>query len=174
MSEANDSSTTRPISYGTSGSRTSWAQRAEDRTDPPGRTLARVVSPVAAVLPWLITVVGLALLARGSVLFQRTFEVPWGYLLGGAAVLVLAALIWAALTAWSSSGTTIAGVLTLAAGVLLAAPGVDRQVYPPLTNLAGSQQELVHHVVTSMNLLLWGSLLLAAGLGAAGARRWRR
>lgn len=162
-----DSSPTSPISRGSSRT-----YRAEDDLGGRGsRTLARVVSPLVAVLPWLMTAGGLWAMARVNRNYALRLEPAWGWLLGTLAVLVLAALVWAALTAWSSVGTTLAGLGTLALGIVVSMPELWQQVSPSLIRVLGRDYWFV---INPTNCLLMGSLLLAAGLGAAGARRLRR
>ncbi|WP_435201953.1 hypothetical protein [Janibacter sp. GS2] len=162
-----DSSPTSPIPHSTS--RTYRAE--DDLRGRGGRTLARVLSPVVAVLPWSMTVGGLWAMARVSRNSALRLEPAWGWLLGALALLVLAALVWAALTAWSSVGTTLAGLCTLALGVAVSIPALWQQVSPSLSRVLGQD---FWFVINPTNCLLMGSLLLAAGLGAAGARRLRR
>lgn len=167
-----DPAPTSPISY--DGSRT---YRAEDDISRGGgggsRALARLLTPVLAVIPWLLTMAGLAVAAEWQLRYQQRFETDWGFVLGAAAVLVVAGLIWAALTAWSSVGTVLAGVITLVLGGVVASPEAGRQIYDLLLDLPGDGRR-VYFIVTPTNFFLIGSLLIAAGLGAAGARRMRR
>lgn len=154
---------------------TTAAQRAEDRTEGGGgRLVAWLVTPFAAVLPWLLTIGGALLLARSALAYRVNFERGWGELAAGVVALLVAALLWAALTVWSSSGTTVAGLATLAVGLyvttrsgasLVARMGREGPV--PL-------QSPLYSIANEIVLLPLGAVLLAAGLGAAGARRLAR
>lgn len=159
---------TSPISSGSSRT-----YRAEDdiRGAGGGRVLGRLATPFLAVIPWLLTVGGLWVLARSARAQAEQFETDWGHVVGAVVLFALAALAWAALTAWSSVGTTLAGVVSLAFGVALSSVSLAREIYAVFPNRMGNE---VWYFVTPMNFLLMGSLLLAAGLGAAGARRMRR
>lgn len=165
-----DPAHTSPIAYGTSRT-----YRAEDDISGGGgsRVLARLLTPFLAVIPWVLTMAGLAVGAEWQERFAQRFQTEWGFLLGTAAVLVVAALVWAALTAWSSVGTVLAGALTLLLGVMIASPEAARHLFDLLMELPGGGRR-VYFIVTPINFFLIGSLLLAAGLGAAGARRMRR
>lgn len=162
-----DSPPTSPIAYG-SMSRT---YRAEDDIDGGSRALAQALAPVVAVVPWLMTVGGLWAMGRASESMAARFQTDWVWVLGGLAALVVAALVWAAVIAWSSSGALAAGLCSLVAGVALSIPGVMSEVYSALPSGGGRS---LWYVVTSGNFMLLGSLLLAAGLGASAARRLRR
>lgn len=151
---------------------TTRTHRAEDDIGRSGdRALAWLVTPFLAAIPWLLTMGGLWVLGRAARTQAVRFETAWVEVLGAAALLVVAALLWAAVTAWSSVGTTLAGVVTLVLGVLLHQPSVAREAYRLLSGGASGE---VWYVVTPMNFLLLGSLLVAGGLGAAGARRMGR
>ena len=151
---------------------TTAAQRAEDRTEGgSSRLLAWLLTPLVAVLPWWVTIGGLWMLARGWRSYAEQFQPQWGATFAGAAVLVLAALLWAAVTAWSSVGTTVAGLCTLALGVALGDLQLARSIYDLVPTSVGRD---AYVILTPMNFLLFGSLLLAAGLGGAGARRLGR
>ena len=63
--------------------------------------------PFVAVVPWLLMVGGALLVARSALAYRINFERGWGELVGGVVLLLVAALLWAVLTAWSSSGTTV-------------------------------------------------------------------
>lgn len=147
-------------------------------TDPGGRLprrggssmLARLVSPFAAVVPWLLTMAGLLLASRWLFDIQRV-QASWEAIIGGAVLLIVAALIWAALTAWSSVGTFIAGASTVAVGVLLAEPEVYLWVATEFSSAGGTNSSMAFSTFTPVNFFLFGSLLVAAALGAAGARR---
>ena len=65
----------------------------------------------------------------------------------------------------------MAGVCSVAFGVAVSDPQVAREVFSLVPSGMGNEVWLF---VTPMNFLLIGSLLLAAGLGASGARRMRR
>lgn len=167
MSDSDHAPTT-AISYGS----TNRTYRAEDDISGGGsRLLGRVLTPFVAVVPWVMTMGGLWLLASSAKSFAEQFETNWGQVGGAVVLFVVAALLWAALTAWSSVGTTLAGLLTLALGVALSSVSLAREIYNLVPGAMGQQ---VWYFVTPMNFLLMGSLLLAAGLGAAGARRMRR
>ncbi|MFX4286778.1 hypothetical protein ACQBJO_01230 [Janibacter sp. G349] len=128
---------------------TTAAQRAEDRTEGGGgRLVAWLVTPFAAVVPWLLMV--------------------------GGALLVVAALLWAVLTAWSSSGTTVAGLATLAAGLFVATRAGASLVAEVGREGPVTLQTPLYSVANETVLLPLGAVLLAAGLGAAGARRLAR
>lgn len=162
-----DPAPTTPISHG--GSRT---YRAEDDLSGGGsRMITRLLTPFLAVIPWLLVMGGLWLLARAGRTLSERLETQWGPVLGAVAVLVVAALLWAVVTAWSSAGTTLAGLLTLAAGVALSDLDIARRVHEALPHAVVDDS---WRVVTPVNFFLVGSLLLAAGLGASGARRMRR
>lgn len=149
-------------------SATTRAHRAEDDTSGGGgRMLARLVSPFLAVIPWLLTMGGLWMLARSARTQAEQFETAWGQVVGAVVLFVLAALVWAALTAWSSVGTTLAGVASLAFGIALSSVSVAREIYTAFPSGMGNE---VWYFVTPMNFLLMGSLLIGGGLGAAGAR----
>lgn len=165
-----DPEPTSPISY--DSSRTF---RAEDDISGGGgsRVLARVLTPFLAVIPWVITMAGLAVISEWQVRFAQRFQTDWGILLGAVAVFVVAALLWGALTAWSSVGTVLAGALTVVLGLVIAAPEASRHVFDLLMDLPGDSRR-VYFIVTPTNFLLFGTLLIAAGLGASGARRVRR
>ena len=154
---------------------TSRTYRAEDDISGGGgsRALARLLTPVLAVLPWLLTMGGLVLAAEWQMRFMQRLQSEWGFLLGATAVFVVAALVWAGLTAWSSVGTVLAGLLTILLGLALATPDLGREIYTLLTDLSGDSGR-VYTIATPINFALIGSLLLAAGLGASGARRMRR
>lgn len=165
-----DPAPTSPITTGTSR-----AHRAEDDTSRGGgsRILARLLTPVLAVIPWLATVAGLGIVSEWQMRFAQRFQTDWGILLGAVAVFVVAALLWAALTAWSSVGTVLAGALTVVLGLVLASPEASGQVYELLRDLPVDNRRM-YSILTPTNFLLIGSLLLAAGLGAAGARHLGR
>lgn len=146
--------------------------RAEDDiSGGESRMLGRLLTPFLAMVPWLLTMGGLWLLASATKSSWEQFETQWGSVGGAVVLFVVAALLWAAVTAWSSVGTTLAGLATLAVGVALNIASVAREIYNFFPNTMGAQ---VWYFVSPMNFLLVGSLLLAAGLGAAGARRMRR
>lgn len=154
---------------------TTAAQRAEDRTEGgPSRLLAQLLAPVVAIVPWLTTFGGATLLGHATVRMQVRFEQPWGLLLGGLFVLVVAALLWAALTAWSSSGAVVAAGCTIGVGVLLATREGARFLWEMTGEGPVTLQRPLLTVLTPTTFFLVGSLLLAAGLGAAGARRLGR
>ncbi len=154
---------------------TSRTYRAEDDIGRGGgsRALARLLTPVLAVLPWLLTMAGVGLAAEWQVRYQLRFESQWAFILGAAALLVVAALVWGVVTAWSSVGTILAGLLTLALGLAVSVPEIGREVFRLGSQLPGDGRWW-YTAMSAINLLVLGSLLLAAGLGAAGARRTRR
>lgn len=158
--------------FTTTGTAGPWTQRAEDRTGGRGRSrvLAWLLSPVLAVAPWLLTLAGFVVVSGWYVGFQRAFATQWGPLLGGLVVLVLAGVLWAVLTAWSSAGAIVAGAATIVFGLLLGVVEVNRAVLDALRGL-GIELTSAYYVFTPPSMILVGSLLLAAGLGAAGARR---
>lgn len=164
-----DPAQTSPISYGSSRT-----FRAEDDIGGGGgsRMLARVLTPFLAVIPWLVTVAGLAVMAEWQVRFAREFQTSWEIVLGAVVAFLVAALLWAALTAWSSVGTVLAGLLTIGLGLVVASPEASRPIFEVLQDLPGGNQP-VYSVVTPTHFFLIGSLLIAAGLGASGARRMR-
>lgn len=152
-----------------------WTQRAEGRTGGGGRSrlLAWLLSPVLAVVPWVVTIAGFGMVTGWYVGFQRAFATQWGPLLGGLVVLVLAALLWALLTAWSSAGTVVAGTATIIFGLLLGVVDINRAVLDTLDAL-GIELTSAFYLFTPPSMILVGSLLLGVGLGAAGARRLAR
>lgn len=154
---------------------TSRTYRAEDDISGGGgsRALARLLTPVLAVLPWLLTMAGVGLAAEWQVRYQMRFETQWAFILGAAALLAVAALIWGAITAWSSVGTVLAGLLTLALGLAVSVPEIGSEVFRLGSDLPGDGRWW-YTAVSSINLLVVGSLLLGAGVGASGARRMRR
>lgn len=161
-----DPAPTSPIAYGPA----SRTYRAEDDISGGGRALAQALAPVVAIVPWLMTMGGLWALGRASESLAARFQTDWAWVLGGLALLVVAALVWAAVIAWSSSGAIAAGLCSLAAGFALSFPSVMSEVYSALPRSGGRS---LWYVVTSGNFMLLGSLLLAAGIGAAAARRLR-
>lgn len=136
-----------------------------------GRVLPRLLTPFLAVVPWLVTMGGLWMLARSGRAFAERFETQWGFTLGAVALLLVAALLWAALTAWSSVGTTVAGLCSLVFGIALSDVRLTSEIHQLVPDLMTRDVWLF---ITPMNFLLLGSVLIAAGLGAAGARRVRR
>lgn len=154
---------------------TTAAQRAEDRTEGGGgRLVAWLVTPFAAVVPWLLMVGGALLVARSALAYRINFERGWGELVGGLVLLLVAALLWAVLTAWSSSGTTVAGLATLAAGLFVATRAGASLVAEVGRERPVTLQTPLYSVANETVLLPLGAVLLAAGLGAAGARRLAR
>lgn len=154
---------------------TTAAQRAEDRTEGGGgRLVAWLVTPFAAVVPWLLMVGGALLVARSALAYRVNFERGWGELVGGLVLLLVAALLWAVLTAWSSSGTTVAGLATLAAGLFVATRAGASLVAEVGRERPVTLQTPLYSVANETVLLPLGAVLLAAGLGAAGARRLAR
>lgn len=140
-----------------------------------GRLLARLLSPVAAVVPWLLTVAGLALAQRSYLEMVRAYRESWGTVLGAAAVLVLAALLWALVVTWSSTGPLLAGAATLLLGVVVVQRDVSAWVWQrSIDGFGPTGAPAVNLALSAPSLLLVGSLLLAVGAGAAGARRWPR
>lgn len=133
--------------------------------------LARLVSPFVAVVPWLLTMAGLAVANRWLVDLQRAMEVSWGHIIGGTALLIVAALVWAALTAWSSVGTFVAGACTILFGVVLSVPDLFFRVSQAVSDAPGLDLGIAFDTLSPPRFLLFGSLLVAAALGAAGARR---
>lgn len=157
------------------GSGASWTQRAEDRPGAGGgRLVAQLVTPFVAVVPWLLTAAGALLLANASIAYRLTYETGWAELVGGVLLTLLAAAIWAALTVWSSVGATVAGLCTLVLGIVAATEPGARMVYRIGREGPVSLQSSLYIVATPTMLIPLGSLLIAAGLGAAGARRLRR
>lgn len=159
----------------TAGAAAPWTRRSQDTPGGGGgRVLARVVTPFVAVVPWLIMLVGQFLLLRSLQSYRVQFEMGWGELVLGIVVLMVSALVWAGLTAWSSAGTTVAGLATIAVGVAVAtAPGA-RLVFRIGREGPVTLQSVIYAFFTPANLVPLGCLLLAAGLGAAGARRLAR
>lgn len=154
--------------YGASTATTA-AQRAEDRSEGGGgRLLAWLLTPFAAVVPWWLMCAGVWVVARALQAYSVRFTTEWGTALAGVAVLLLAAVLWAAVTAWSSVGTTLAGVCTLAFGLAMFALSVSHRVYDLVPRSLGRE---AYFVLSPLNFVLMGSLLIAAGLGAAAARR---
>lgn len=154
----------------------SWTQRAEDRASGGGggRMVAWLVTPFVAVVPWLVMAGGVLLLLHAARSIQISFQPAWGALVGGTLVVLVAALLWAALTAWSSVGTVVAGLCTVAAGLATATrPGIE------VVSRLGIEgpvrlQSLLYGFATPYVLVPLGALLIAGGLGAAGARRLGR
>lgn len=138
------------------------------------RLLAYLLTPFVAVVPWLLTLLGIGLVNRGMLDYQRTFETPWTWVLGGAGALVLAALLWALLTAWSSLGTLLAGLLTLILGLLVPTRPVSRWLVDIAYDAGSLVRETVLTLTNPVYFLLIGSLLVAAALAASGARRLAR
>lgn len=141
---------------------------------------ARLVSLPLAVALWLLTMGGLALHGQAQVEFMaemsRTFnvpDIPSGWTLGGTALLVAVAILWAVLTAWSSVGTVVIGIATIVAGVSMGFGKATLWVFERTAGLDFSAHRLVPIVLTPDSLTLLGSLLLAAGLGVALVRRRR-
>ena len=152
-----------------------WTQHAEDRTGGGGgRTIARAISLVAAVVPWGVLMAGMLLLVRAENERRIRFEMGWGMFIGGVVIVLVAMLLWAALTAWSSLGTTVAGLATLVSGVVIA----TESGYRLLADLAQAGPapftSAVYVVGAPYVLVPLGAVLVAAGLGAAGARRLGR
>lgn len=135
------------------------------------RLVARLLTPVLAVVPWMVTLAGGLMLSQSVMQFQVRLEGNWTLLIGGTLVLLLGALLWAALTAWSSVGTTVAGMATIIVGLLAYTQTGMRAIYEIGIESPLRLQWPLIMFVDSMTLILIGSLLLAAGLGAAGARR---
>lgn len=152
----------------------SWSQRAEHRTSSGGRLTAQLLTPLLAVVPWLMMMGAIVLLARSMTSYRVTFERGWGEIVGGTVLLLVAAGLWAALTAWSSSGAAVAGLCTLAFGFFVVTEPGLRLVYRMGREGPASLQTAWYSVASELLLLPIGALLLAAGLGAAGARRWGR
>lgn len=160
----------------TEGSTAPWAQQAEGRTGGGGRSrvLARVLSPVAAVLPWLVMMAGQGLMLKAYESYRIRFEMGWGTLIVGVILMLVAAILWAALAAWSSTGPLVAGAATIGLGLFVATSSGARLIYRLGVEGPASVQSVMYGVLTPVNLIPIGSLLLAAGLGAAGARRLGR
>lgn len=148
---------------------------------------ARVASVPLALVLWVLTVAGLALHAKAQfTVRERVAETfvppdgPSGWALGATALLLVVALLWAVLTAWSAVGTIVVGVASIAAGVAMGFQTVARWVFEHLW-LAGLDglwvgfdrppTLVVPAAITMENLTLLGSMLLAAGLATALARR---
>lgn len=153
-----------------SSAETGATGQGHGRSSGGGRLLPWLLGPVAAVVPWLVTIAGAVVLSRWLQVMQRNFEAEWGLVVGGTAVLLLAAVLWAVLTAWSSSGAVVAGLATIGLGVALAEPGFGYKIMRPIVELSSVARE-ASYIMTPLLLIPVGSLLLAAGLGAAGARR---
>ena len=136
--------------------------------------VAWLVTPFVAVVPWLLMVGGALLVARSALAYRINFERGWGELVGGVVLLLVAALLWAVLTAWSSSGTTVAGLATLAAGLVVTTRAGASLVAEIGREGPVTLQTPLYSVANETVLLPLGAVLLAAGLGAAGARRLAR
>lgn len=133
--------------------------------------VARLLTPALAVVPWLVMTGGILFLLRASRSMRLRFEPAWGELVGGVVLVLLSALLWAALTAWSSVGTTVAGLCTIALGLATATHFGMRTVFRLGREGPVRLQDLFYGFATPTLLVPLGALLLAAGLGAAGARR---
>lgn len=141
--------------------------------------VARLASLPLAVILWLLTMGGLALHQQATaelrLNLERTFDagLPMGWTLGATALLVVAALLWAVLTAWSSVGTVVVGVATVAFGVAMSSREVFIWVLELTNGLDWSVRQLLPAMLTPEHLTFLGSMLLAVGLGASLARRRR-
>lgn len=152
-----------------------WTQHAEDRTGGGGgRTIARAISLVAAVVPWGVLMAGMLLLVRAENERRIRFEMGWGMFIGGVVIVLVAMLLWAALTAWSSLGTTVAGLATLVSGVVIATDSGYRLLADLAQAGPAPFTSAVYVVGAPYVLVPLGAVLVAAGLGAAGARRLGR
>ncbi|WP_201467865.1 hypothetical protein [Janibacter melonis] len=140
---------------------------------PRSRGLARALSPLVAVAPWLLTVAGIALAGEWQRGVYARGERSLGLLLAALVVLLLAALLWAAVTAWSSVGTVLAGVLTVVLALALGAPGPVSRAISQSVLEAGLPYRAYAVLVAPVPFLVLGTTLVAAGLAAAAARRLR-
>lgn len=61
----------------------SWSQRAEHRTSSDGRLTSPLLTPLLAVVPWLMMMGAIVLLARSMTNYRVTFERGWGEIVGG-------------------------------------------------------------------------------------------
>ncbi len=147
-------------------------QQVHDRAEGgSSRLLAWLVAPFVAVVPWLVTFLAVCLLASVQFRMQTRYEAAWGMVFAGLLVLVVAAVMWAALTVWSSSGAIVAGLCTLLLGLFsVTGPGMSL-VFRMGRHGPDFIQQSFYSVAGPATLILFGSLLLAMGLGAAGARR---
>lgn len=136
------------------------------------RLLARLLSPALATLPWWVTVMGVARLSAWQ--YPLPGESGLGPVLTATAFLLVGAVLWALVTAWSATGPLCAGVCTLwTAGLLATRQGqliMSRLTLTTDVDFMRTSQYLAH----PGHSVVVGCLLLAAGLGAAGARRLPR
>lgn len=132
--------------------------------------IPRLLSPLLAVVPWWLTMIGTGLLVRWF--SPESYRTSWTWLIGGTTVLLLSALAWGALTAWSSLGTLVAGTITVVFGVLTATWAARRFLFAHLGG--GTWGATALNVVEPRHLVPIGTMLVAAGLGAAGARHLAR
>lgn len=136
------------------------------------RLLARLLSPALAILPWWITVMGVARLSAWQ--YPLPGDSGLGPVLTAAAFLLVAAVLWALVSAWSATGPLLAGVCTVWTAVFLATREgqliMSRLTLTTDVDFMRTTQYLAH----PGHSVVVGCLLLAAGLGAAGARRLSR
>lgn len=136
------------------------------------RWTARLLSPVVAVLPWWVTLIGVA----GLYEWRNSFNGGPGFslVLGPTLWLLLGALLWGAVTAWSSVGTLLAGGWTVLTGLGLSTRA--GQIWLGRVTLSRD----VDFMMTADWLgrpffaLVIGSLLLAMGLATAVVRHLPR
>lgn len=135
------------------------------------RPLARLLSPVVAILPWWVTVFGIAQMRAWRTPLPGTQDLA--LILTVTVSLLVAAMVWALVTAWSSTGPLVAGWCTLVTSWILASD-VGRRILLELTISGGVDfMRTVDWLAQPVFALIVGSFLIAAGLGAAGARRLR-
>lgn len=143
----------------TSGTRSRWP--------------AHLMSPVLAIIPWVLTVWAVARLLAW--VLPRPGQVQAGPVVTATALLLLAAAGWALLTAWSSVGTLVAGAGTLLLGWFAATATGQRAFFDlGLATRTLDRSETLREAWQPAQLLLLGSLLVAMSLAAAGARRLGR
>ena len=137
------------------------------------RVVAWLLSPLVAILPWWITILGVMALARWQ--YPGPGEsADVSLLVGATAWLLFAGLLWALVTAWSSTGPVVAGMCSLLTGWLLNTGAAQNRVWDLTYVLDLDTSQEVRWLAQPVFFLLVGSLLVAAGLGAAGARRSSR
>lgn len=165
-----------------------FSARPESSARRRSSTTARLTSLPLAVVLWVLSICGVALHGQAFVEGERrrreafategqeafaTPGLPWEWVIGATALLVVAALLWAVLTAWSSVGTVVVGLASIAAGMAVASTTVLVQLYEWILALDESAWQLVPFVAKPATLTLLGAMLLAVGLGAALIRRRR-
>lgn len=139
---------------------------------------ARLASLPLAVIIWLLTMGGLALHQQAKselrLELERTVDptLPMEWTLGATVLLVVAGLLWAVLTAWSSVGTVVVGVVTVAFGVVMSSRAGLLWVVERASDYDWGLR-LLPAMLTPEQLTLLGSMLLAVGLATALARRRR-